>query len=73
MWQFLIFLYLEFQRDCKEFKWWNGPRTMECMDLHTWPPELKSEVLSRFGRHPVKPRCDSYRRTPHDFRLSGIT
>ena len=34
----------------------------------TWPPELKSEVLRRFGRHPVRPNCDSYRRTPRDFQ-----
>ena len=34
----------------------------------TWPPELKWEVLNRFGRHPVKPCCDSYRRTLPDLR-----
>ena len=37
--------------------------------FQTWPPELKSEVLRRFGRHPVKRSCDSYRRTPHNFSL----
>jgi predicted AlkP superfamily phosphohydrolase/phosphomutase len=36
--------------------------------LTTWPPELKWEVLHRFGRHPVKPRCDAYRRNPHALR-----
>jgi len=36
--------------------------------FHTWPENLKWEVLARFGRHPVKRSCDSYRRTLNDFR-----
>ncbi len=65
----MISLLREFPRDCRECTWWNGPRTMGYTALRTWPPELKGEVLSRFGRHPVKPSCDSYRRTWHDFRV----
>jgi predicted AlkP superfamily phosphohydrolase/phosphomutase len=34
----------------------------------TWPAELKAEVLSRFGSHPVERYCDSYGRTLQDFQ-----
>jgi predicted AlkP superfamily phosphohydrolase/phosphomutase len=34
----------------------------------TWPAELRWEVLRAFGRHPVKPCCDLYGRSLHDFR-----
>jgi predicted AlkP superfamily phosphohydrolase/phosphomutase len=36
--------------------------------FHTWPKELKGEVRKRFGYHPVKASCDSYGRSPQDFR-----
>jgi predicted AlkP superfamily phosphohydrolase/phosphomutase len=36
--------------------------------FQTWPENLKWEVLARFGRHPLKRSCDSYRRTWNDFR-----
>jgi predicted AlkP superfamily phosphohydrolase/phosphomutase len=35
--------------------------------FHTWPTQLKRDVLKRFGRHPVNPCCDSYGRSPRDF------
>jgi predicted AlkP superfamily phosphohydrolase/phosphomutase len=35
--------------------------------FQTWPATLKWQVLARFGRHPVKSSCDSYRRTRRDF------
>jgi len=35
--------------------------------FHTWPKQLRGEVIKRFGRHPVKASCDSYGRSPHDF------
>lgn len=36
--------------------------------FHTWPEKLKREVIERFGHHPAKPSCDSYERSPNDFR-----
>ena len=36
--------------------------------FHTWPKKLRGEVVKRFGHHPVKASCDSYGRSPHDFR-----
>jgi len=35
--------------------------------FHTWPTELKRDVVKRFGHHPVKASCDSYGRSPLDF------
>ncbi len=35
--------------------------------FHTWPGELKRDVLNRFGLHPVKSSCDSRGRSPQDF------
>jgi predicted AlkP superfamily phosphohydrolase/phosphomutase len=35
--------------------------------LRTWPPNLKRDVLRRFGRHPLRISCDSYQRTPQHF------
>ena len=35
--------------------------------FQTWPRALKRDVLKRFGKHPVKPSCDSYGRSPQDF------
>jgi predicted AlkP superfamily phosphohydrolase/phosphomutase len=35
--------------------------------FHTWPRELKGDVIKRFGNHPMKKSCDSYRRSPQDF------
>lgn len=35
--------------------------------FRTWPPRLKLEVLTRFGRHPLRISCDSYGRTARDF------
>lgn len=34
----------------------------------TWPPRLKWEVWSRFGRHPLRTSCDAIGRRPRDFR-----
>ncbi|HET6513621.1 MAG TPA: alkaline phosphatase family protein [Thermodesulfovibrionales bacterium] len=34
--------------------------------LCTWPEKLKKEVLTRFGRHPLRKSCDSYARTPEE-------
>jgi predicted AlkP superfamily phosphohydrolase/phosphomutase len=33
----------------------------------TWPQELKRDVLGRFGQHPLRETCDSFRRTPQAF------
>jgi predicted AlkP superfamily phosphohydrolase/phosphomutase len=35
--------------------------------FQTWPGPLKGDVLKRFGKHPVRPCCDSYGRSPQDF------
>jgi predicted AlkP superfamily phosphohydrolase/phosphomutase len=35
--------------------------------FRTWPPNLKRDVLRRFGRHPLRISCDSYQRTPQHF------
>lgn len=36
-------------------------------EFHTWPQELKEEVIKRFGTHPVRNACDAYGRSPKDF------
>jgi len=44
----------------------------------TWPRELKGEVLTRFGRHPLRKPCDSYGKSLRelfmfkDFLIRGI-
>ena len=35
--------------------------------FHTWPRELKGDVIKRFGNHPMEKSCDSDRRSPQDF------
>lgn len=35
----------------------------------TWPQELKQDVLSRFGNHPLQNSCDCSGRTPEEFRV----
>jgi predicted AlkP superfamily phosphohydrolase/phosphomutase len=36
--------------------------------FQAWPPELKRDVLKRFGEHPASAACDSIGRSPRDFR-----
>ncbi len=35
--------------------------------FNTWPEKLKGDVTRRFGKHPTRKSCDSYKRSPEDF------
>jgi len=35
--------------------------------LCTWPPQLKQEIVLRFGHHPLKGSCDFFGRNPKKF------
>lgn len=55
----------------------NGIQTVEwgshdaVYGFQTWPPDLRSEVLTRFGTHPLRGPCDSRGRTLRGFRRFG--
>ena len=52
---------------------WGGHDTQG--DFRTWPPELAKEVLSRFGLHPTRGKCDRVRGAPEyaEFRQELLT